>query len=128
MISTISVALRMAGLITCLVAGACRADMSPSDPSALIGPDAVGFWRVTGVAKGHDCLIALNRLKVQENFGVFVEACKIGDLASAVAWRPIQEGFELIFTNAASLRFRLITEDRYVSEDGRYRLERSAER
>ena len=89
---------------------------------------STGFWRVisrSGSGEG-DCLLALNRLPVEQAYGVHLEACSIGLFKDAAAWRPVDGGFELLGRDQAVLiRFRKAGEDDFVATDDRYRMERA---
>ena len=91
--------------------------------------DATGLWQATSPDGRATCLIALSRFARTEDansYGVHVEACAIQTLASAVGWRPVVSGFELIGPAGKTLAaFHRRDVDAFNAVEGGYRLERA---
>lgn len=119
------------------LSSACRAEISPvtdarspHDPAVARRDGveaAIGFWRVTTTQGAAYCLIALNRRPVGSDYGVHVESCGVPALAAIRAWRPTDDGFELLRSgDAPGLGFRQTGEDSFESRDGVLKVSRAA--
>lgn len=87
----------------------------------------MGLWSVTAPPSQAHCLIALNSLPVGRDYGVHIEACAIKEMGAVTAWRPTQEGFELVRSGeAAALGFRQTGLDSFESRDGVLKVTRAA--
>ena len=105
-------------------------DQAPKDQAAprpgSVGA-ATGLWSVTAPLGKGQCLIALSSLTVGGDFGVAIETCNIKEMGSVSAWRPTQDGFELVVSgNAPALGFRQTGVDSFESRDGALKVTRAA--
>lgn len=87
----------------------------------------MGLWNVAGESGQGGCLIALNATPRGSDFGVHIETCTLKALASVAAWRPTEDGFELVRTDGAPGRaFRQTGVDSFESRDGALKVTRAA--
>lgn len=115
-------------LIAGLPAVACKSEILPMKEQAIQSSDnaAVGFWKLVGQEGRETCLFSMNQLPDVHGFGVQVENCNLDPNLRPAAWRPTQNGFELINgAGAVAMRFRPVTVDSFETTDDRYRLERA---
>ena len=88
---------------------------------------AFGFWRITDAHGSAYCLMALSREASGSDYGVQSESCGIQALATIRAWRPTNDGFELLRPGSApSLSFRQTGVDSFESRDGALKASRAA--
>lgn len=129
-VSDFAVAVGLGGLL--LAAGACHA-REPASMSQTHQPggtatvdDVVGLWTIRLDGQSGFCTLALNRLPVQDGFGVQIETCTLPTFATAARWRQTDEGFELVNEGGGRLQaFRQTGVDGFAAADGTARLERA---
>jgi hypothetical protein len=98
-------------------------------PGVLAVDEGIGFWRVVSADGRAVCKIALDRFARDDRageYGVHIETCSVPALASAVGWRPVDGGFDLIGPAGQTVAtFHRRGVDDFSAVEGGYRLERA---